>query len=61
MGIRGNETAEQLARNGANTPFRGPEPVLRIIKGTVSASLGDWLRRVHDTIWKDVQALNTAR
>uniref|UniRef100_T1I1F9 RNase H domain-containing protein n=1 Tax=Rhodnius prolixus TaxID=13249 RepID=T1I1F9_RHOPR len=28
VGIEGNEKADYLARNGANTPFIGPEPVL---------------------------------
>uniref|UniRef100_T1HN97 RNase H domain-containing protein n=1 Tax=Rhodnius prolixus TaxID=13249 RepID=T1HN97_RHOPR len=33
MGIMGNEMADQLARNGASTPFIGPEPVLGITRG----------------------------
>uniref|UniRef100_T1HDR1 RNase H domain-containing protein n=1 Tax=Rhodnius prolixus TaxID=13249 RepID=T1HDR1_RHOPR len=43
VGIKGNEIADQLARNGASTPFIGPETVLGITKGAVREDLRDWI------------------
>uniref|UniRef100_T1I8I1 RNase H domain-containing protein n=1 Tax=Rhodnius prolixus TaxID=13249 RepID=T1I8I1_RHOPR len=52
VGIKGNEIADQLARNGASTPFIGPEPVLGITKGAVREALRDWdLEREHEKYW----------
>uniref|UniRef100_T1HZR9 RNase H domain-containing protein n=1 Tax=Rhodnius prolixus TaxID=13249 RepID=T1HZR9_RHOPR len=48
VGIKGNETADQRARNGAKTPFVDLEPVLGITKGAVCAALRDWMWREHE-------------
>uniref|UniRef100_T1I394 RNase H domain-containing protein n=1 Tax=Rhodnius prolixus TaxID=13249 RepID=T1I394_RHOPR len=51
VGIKGNETTDPPASNGANTPFIGPEPVLGITKGAVRAALRDWIWREHKKNW----------
>uniref|UniRef100_T1IE47 RNase H domain-containing protein n=1 Tax=Rhodnius prolixus TaxID=13249 RepID=T1IE47_RHOPR len=51
VGIEGNAKADHLARNGANTPFIGPEPVLGITRGSVRAALRDWIWREHEKNW----------
>uniref|UniRef100_T1IBG7 RNase H type-1 domain-containing protein n=1 Tax=Rhodnius prolixus TaxID=13249 RepID=T1IBG7_RHOPR len=51
VGIKGNKLADQLARNGASTPFIGPEPVQGITKGAVREALRDWIWREHEKNW----------
>lgn len=51
VGIKGNEAYGQLAKNVANTPFIGTEPVLVITKGAVSVALRDWNWKEHEKNW----------
>jgi len=51
-GILGNERADKLAKKGADTPFTGPEPVLRLPYSVVKRAIGDWMERKHTECWK---------
>jgi ribonuclease HI len=50
-GIHGNEMADKLAKNAANTPFIGPEPVLPIANCIFKSEIDGWLIREHTLIW----------
>jgi hypothetical protein len=41
--VRGNDTADGLARSGLATGFVGPEPALGVSKQDLSNKIGRWL------------------
>jgi hypothetical protein len=45
MGIDGNKTADQLARQGSSHPLTGPEPALGISSKVVTGVIWDWTSR----------------
>jgi len=51
-GIRGNETADGLARGGAALSFVGPEPVLGVSRRDLQTRLGRWLVNQHEALWQ---------
>jgi hypothetical protein len=53
-GVRGNETADRLARNGSASGFVGPEPALRVSKQDLSSQIGRWLANQHQRRWQDL-------
>jgi hypothetical protein len=53
-GVRGNETADRLARNGSASRFVGPETVLGVLKRDLSSKIGRWLLSQHLQRWQDL-------
>ena len=51
-GILGNERTGELANEGADTPFTGPEPVLGLPYTVVKRAIGDRMERKHIECWK---------
>ena len=45
--ILGNESADELAKKDADTPFTGPEPILGEPYNVVKRAIGDWMERKH--------------
>jgi hypothetical protein len=53
-GVRGNETADGLARSGSASGFVGPEPALGVSKQNLSNKIGRWLGHQHQRRWHDL-------
>jgi hypothetical protein len=53
-GVRGNETADGLARSGSASGFVGPEPALGVSKRDFSSKIGRWLVNKHQRRWRDL-------
>jgi hypothetical protein len=53
-GVRGNETADRLARSGSASGFVGPEPALGVSKQDLSSKIGRWLVNQHQRRWRDL-------
>jgi hypothetical protein len=53
-GVRGNETADRLARTGSASGFVGPEPALGVLKQDISSKIGRWLVNQHVRQWQDL-------
>jgi hypothetical protein len=51
-GIDGNETADQLARQGSSHPFTGPEPALGVSAKVTRGVIRDWTSRKHEEHWQ---------
>ena len=52
VGVAGNEQADALAREGSNTPFVGPEPVLGISPRSGRLALRRWAERELANQWR---------
>jgi hypothetical protein len=52
--VRGNETADRLARSGSACVFVGPEPALGALKRDLSSNNGRWLANQHHRQWRDL-------
>ena len=52
MGIDGNETADQLARQGSSHLLIGPEPTFGIFANVVRGVIRNWTSRKHKEHWK---------
>ena len=50
-GISGNETADELAKLGSETPFIGPEPVLGIPYGSIRKTVTDLVKTKNYKVW----------
>jgi len=50
MGIDGNETADELARQGSSHPLAGPKSELGISAKVVRGVISDWTSRKHGSI-----------
>ena len=48
MGIDGNETTDELARQGSLHPLTGPEPVLGISPKVAMGVIKDWTSKIHE-------------
>jgi ribonuclease HI len=46
-GVRGNETADRLAKCGSASGFVGPEPALGVSKRDLNSKIGCWLANQH--------------
>jgi len=51
-GIRGNEIADRLVRDGAALGFLGPEPALGVSRRDLQKRLGCWLVNQHRAQWQ---------
>jgi hypothetical protein len=56
----GNETADQLAKLGAQCPHTEPEPVSGIAVGITKKAVGNWTNRDHKKYWESLTALKIA-
>ncbi|XP_018374158.1 PREDICTED: uncharacterized protein LOC108768275 [Trachymyrmex cornetzi] len=52
-GIKGNEVADELARNGSSARLVGPEPALGLPGCSGKTKIRDWLRDRHMSYWKE--------
>ena len=50
-GITGNEISDELARQGSEEAFSGPEPTLGLPASLVRASIDDWVFNEHNRRW----------
>jgi hypothetical protein len=50
-GIRGNEIADELAREGSAHQFVGPEPALGVSRQSIRKKIQCWLDKQHLTLW----------
>jgi hypothetical protein len=60
-GIAGNETADQLAKIGAEHPFIGPEPACGISTGVAKQAIRDWTNIKHKKYWGSLTGLRQAK
>jgi hypothetical protein len=60
-GIAGNETADQLAKIGAEYPFTGPEPACGIYIGAAKKAIRDWTMVNHKKYWSSLTGLKQAK
>jgi hypothetical protein len=51
-GVRGNETADRLARSGSGQRFIGPEPFLGVSRQKIRQKLKRWMRNQHLAVWR---------
>jgi hypothetical protein len=54
-GVRGNETADELARNGSASDFVGPEPALGISRQDSRTRIDRWLEDQHQRRWGNLE------
>jgi hypothetical protein len=52
-GVRGNEIADGLARDGSGRGFVGPKPVLGVSRRDIQNRLSCWLNNQHWASWSD--------
>ena len=53
-GILGNETANNLAKEGSMGPFIGPEPRFGLSYGYIQEAIMKWTCKKHKEYWKSV-------
>jgi hypothetical protein len=51
-GIRGNEIADELTREGSIRHFVGPEPTVGVSRHSVKKKIQCWLHKQHMTLWQ---------
>lgn len=54
-GIEGNERADKLAKEGAMTPFTGPEPGCGISWAMVRGAIHKWAHKEHTSRWGETE------
>ena len=52
-GVRGNEIADKLTRNGSVQHFVGPEPFLGGSRQKIRRKLKSWMGKQHLALWRD--------
>jgi len=52
-GVRGNEIAEKLARDGSVQQFVGPEPFLGVSRQNIRRKMKHWMEKQHLVLWHD--------
>jgi hypothetical protein len=50
-GVRGNEIADRLIRNGSAQRFVGPEPILGVSRQTIRRKMKRWMEKQHLALW----------
>jgi len=50
-GVRGNEIADELARDGSAQRFVGPEPVLGVSRQNIRRKMKRWIENKHLALW----------
>ena len=51
-GVRGNEIADRLARDGFGQRFVGPEPFLGVSRQNIRRKMKSWLKNQHLALWR---------
>jgi hypothetical protein len=51
-GVRGNETADRLARSGSGQRFIGPEPRLGVSRQNIRKKMKCWMKNQHLALWR---------
>ena len=51
-GVRGNEIADELARDGSAQRFVGPEPVLGVCRQKIRRKMKRWRENKHLALWR---------
>jgi hypothetical protein len=59
--IDGNETADQLTRQGSSHPPIGPQPALGISAEVARGVIRDWTRRKHEEQWQSTRGQRQAK
>jgi hypothetical protein len=54
VGVRGNETADRLMRNGSASGFVGPEPALGVSRQELRNKISCWLGNQHRRKWQNL-------
>jgi ribonuclease HI len=52
-GHSGNEQVDGLAKQAAEMPFVGPEPVIPVAPQSVWTAVRDWVRKAHSLEWRN--------
>ncbi|MCP3662524.1 MAG: hypothetical protein GY696_08530 [Gammaproteobacteria bacterium] len=60
-GVEGNERADSLAKEGAEVPFVGPEPVLGVSSSSCRTGLRSWISREQGAAWRDTLGCRQAK
>jgi hypothetical protein len=60
-GIKGNETADQLAKLISECPFVEPETACGISAGIAKKAVRDWTNRDHKKYWESLTGLRQAK
>jgi ribonuclease HI len=60
-GVEGNEIADQLAREGAQAPFYGPEPFCGTSKAHLYEELKRWEKSEKESYWRYTQGQRQAK
>ena len=60
-GIPGNEMADELARNGSNTPFVGPEPAVGVSAELIRSTIYGIFRKLQCKNWRDIKGQRQAK
>jgi ribonuclease HI len=50
-GVRGNETADRLARSGSGQQFIRPDPFLGVSRQNIRQKLKHWMKNKHLALW----------
>jgi hypothetical protein len=51
-GVRGNEIADKLARDGSVQRFDGPEPFLGVSRENIRKEIKHWMENQHLVLWR---------
>ena len=51
-GVRGNEIADRLARDGSAQRFVGPEPFLGVSRQNIRLKMKRWMDKQHLALWR---------
>jgi ribonuclease HI len=51
-GVRGNEIADRLARDGSVQRFVGPEPFLEFSRQNIRRKMKRWMEKLHLVLWR---------
>ena len=60
-GVPGNEKADELARNGSNSKFVGPEPAVARYAGLVKSLVKNETKRLHQERWETLPSCRQAK
>ena len=51
-GVKGNEIADKLAKDGSDQRFVGPEPFLGVSRQYIRRKMKRWLEKQHLVLWR---------
>jgi ribonuclease HI len=61
QGVIGNELADGMAKEGANTPFTGPEPSLPVSENVIKTETRKWFRQSWQTSWEELETCRQSK